>query len=246
MAWKFNTHVKAEIPWRLIPIELPIKQPPRQYVSFQNLEITAVIPLDRVGFTFDPRLVPPDPEILIPPPPEISIPRDPSPQNSISRSLSPEISVSSEPLPVLPDFSSIKVPRDPRRRKKLFSPRLFKPLTIEIPTDILPPVSHINSQQEPLFPLLPNLFSFQEELEIKFPLFPGLLKISTKEGDIPSPYTSPSGVGSLEDGEIRENPSTSGKYWESFDDITEFPACSDQLKETKLEPSQFGLGCRSS
>ena len=79
---------------------------------------------------------------------------------------------------------------------------------------------------------LPTVVSSFQTTSVSFGL-EELLKISTKEGDIPSPYTSPSGVGSLEDGEIRENPSTSGEYWESFDDITEFPACSDQLKETK-------------
>ena len=238
MAWKFNTHVKTEIPWSLIPIELPVKQAPRNYVSFQNLEITAEIPLEKVGFTFDPRLIPPDsPPISVPPAPEISIPREPSPQNSIPRVLSPEISIPTDPLPVLPDFSSIRLPRDPRRRKKLFSPRLFKeivkPLSVDIPIDNLPPVSPFNSQQEPYFPLLPNLFSFQEKLEINFPLFPGLLKISTKEEESPSPYTSPSGVDSLEDGEIRESPVAFGEYLENFDDIIDFPASSDQLLETK-------------
>ena len=104
-------------------------------------------------------------------------------------------------------------------------------MSIEILTDILPPVSPFNSQQEPFFPLLPKLFSFQEKVEINFPLFPGLLKISRKEEE--SPYTSPSGVDSLEDGEIRESPDLSGEYQESFDIKTESPVCFDQLQETK-------------
>ena len=104
-------------------------------------------------------------------------------------------------------------------------------MSIEILTDILPPVSPFNSQQEPFFPLLPKLFSFQEKVEINFPLFPGLLKISRKEEE--SPYTSPSGVDSLEDGEVRESPDSSGEYQESFDIKTESPVCFDQLQETK-------------
>ena len=139
MTWKSDIHVKAEIPWKLTPIELPSKQPPKPYVSFQNLETTAVLPLSKVGFTFDPRLIPPELlHISIPPPPEITI----------SRSPSPEILIPTEQPPVLPDFSLIRTPRDPRRRKKLFSPKHFKevakPLSIEIPVDN--------------FPLLPRLF----------------------------------------------------------------------------------------
>ena len=119
MAWKSNTHVKTEIPWSLIPIELPFKQPPRQYVSFQNLETTATIPLNKVGFTFDPRLIPPDLlHISIPPPPEITIASNPSPKNSNSRDPSSEILVPTEPLPVLPDFSSIR----PKAQEKTFFP----------------------------------------------------------------------------------------------------------------------------
>ena len=79
MAWKSDIHVKPEIPWKLIPIELPSKQPPQPYVSFQNLETTAVIPLSKVGFTFDPRLIPPELlHVSIPSPPEITISRSPS------------------------------------------------------------------------------------------------------------------------------------------------------------------------
>ena len=238
MAWKFNAHVKSEIPWSLIPIELPVKKAPRSYVSFQNLEITAEIPLEKVGFTFDPRLIPlHSPEILIPPAPEISISRDLFPQDSITRVLPPEISVSTDPLPVLPDFSLIRTPRDPRRRRRLFSPRLFKeivkPISVEIPANNLPPVSSFNFQQEPLFPLLPNLFSFQEKFEINFPLLPRLLKICTKDGESPSPYSSPSAVNSLEDGEIRESPVAFGEYLENFNGIIDSPACPDQLLETK-------------
>ena len=179
MSWMSDIHVKPEIPWKLIPIELSPKQPPQSYVSFENLETTVVIPLNKVGFTYDPRLIPPEfLHVSIPSPPKITIPRSPS----------PEVVVPTEQPPSLPDFSLISTPRDPRRRKKLFSPRHFKetikPLSIEIP---------INN-----FPLLPRLFSFEEDIEIKFPLFPGLLKVSNKEEE--SPYTSPLGVGSLEIG----------------------------------------------
>ena len=212
MTHKSEIHVKNEIPWKFTPIELPFKQSPKPYVSFQNLETTAVIPLSKVGFTFDPRLIPPELlHITIPPPPVITIPRSPS----------SETSTQTEQTPVLPDFSLIKTPRDPRRRKKLFSPRHFKdvtqPLSIEIPENKLP--------------LLPRLFSFHEEVEVKFPLFPRLLKICRKEEE--SPYTSPSAIGSLEEGEIRDIPDLFGEYQEFFDFKTESPLCSNQLKETK-------------
>ena len=143
MSWKSKNCIKSEIPWKLIPIQLPLKQPPQPYVSFENLEATALIPLNKVGFTYDPRLIPPEyRHASIPSPPEISIQSSPSPV--------PEPVVPTEQLPPLPDLSLIKIPRDPRRRKKLFSPRHFseitKPLSIEIPLNNLP--------------LFPSLFSF--------------------------------------------------------------------------------------
>ena len=164
MSWKSEIHVKSEIPWKLIPIQLPSKQPPQPYVSFENLEATALIPLNKVGFTYDPRLIPPEyRHASIPSPPEISIQRSPSPV--------PEAVVPTEQLPSLPDLSLIRIPRDPRRRKKLFSPRHFqektKPLSIEIPLNNLP--------------LFPRLFSFEKDIEIKFPLLPGLLKAIAKQ-----------------------------------------------------------------
>ena len=214
MSWKSKNCVKSEIPWKLIPTHLPPKQPPQPYVSFENLEATALIPLNKVGFTYDPRLIPPEyRHASIPSPPEISIQRSPSP--------APEAVVPTEQLPSLPDLSLIRIPRDPRRRKKLFSPRHFqektKPLSIEIPLNNLP--------------LFPRLFSFEKDIEIKFPLLPGLLKVSNKEED--SPYTSPSSVGSLESGEIRDSPAISNEYQELFDVKTESPVCLDQLNETK-------------
>ena len=57
------------------------------------------------------------------------------------------------------------------------------------------------------------------------------MKISRKEEE--SPYTSPSGVDSLEDGEIRESPDLSSEYQESFDIKTESSVCFDELQETK-------------
>ena len=214
MSWKSENCVKSEIPWKLIPIQLPSKQPPQPYVSFENLEATALIPLNKVGFTYDPRLIPPEyRHASIPSPPEISIQRSPSP--------APEAVVPTEQLPSLPDLSLIRIPRDPRRRKKLFSPRHFqektKPLSIEIPLNNLP--------------LFPRLFSFEKDIKIKFPLLPGLLKVSNKEED--SPYTSPFSVGSLESGEIRDSLALSNEYQELFDVKTESPVCLDQLNETK-------------
>ena len=92
-------------------------------------------------------------------------------------------------------------------------------------------------------PLFPRLFSFEEDIEIQFTLLPGLLKVSNKEEE--SPYTSPSAVGSLESGEIRDSPVLeSGKisdssviseeYQELFDVKNESPLCSNQLNETKI------------
>ena len=179
MSWKFKDSIKSEIPWKLIEIELPLKQPPQPYVSFENIDTTTQIPLNKTGFTYDPRLIPPEfRNAAIPPPPEISIQRSPPPAAVPV--------VPSEQLPPLPGLSLIKIPRDPRRRKKPFSPRhyseLTKPLSIEIPLNNLP--------------LFPSLFSYEEDLEIKFPLLPRLLQVSNKEEN--SPYTSPSAVGSLE------------------------------------------------
>ena len=117
--------------------------------------------------------------------------------------------------------------------KKLFLPRHFselkKPLSIEIPLNNLP--------------LFPSLFSYEEDLEIKFPLLPRLLQVSNKEEN--SPYTSPSAVGSLESGEIRDSPVLesrrisdssviSEEYQELFDVKNESPLCSNQLSETKI------------
>ena len=207
MTCKSKIFVKNEIPWKLTPVELPSRHPPKPYVSFQNLETTVLIPLEKVGFTFDPRLIPPELlHITIPAPPEITIPR------------SPEI-LTDQP-PVLPDFSLIKIPRDPRRRKKLFSPRHFqeigRPLSIEIPDNTLP--------------LFPRLFSFHEEIKVELPLLPGLLKISRKEQE--SPYSSPSPI--LEEGEIRDAPDWLGEYEEFLDIKSETPVCFNQLKETKV------------
>ena len=96
-------------------------------------------------------------------------------------------------------------------------------------------------------PLFPSLFSFEEDLEIKFPLLPGLLKeVSNKEEN--STYTSPSAVGSLEssleEGEIRDSPpiesrrisdtsDISEEYQELFEIKSESPLHSEQLSETK-------------
>ena len=100
MTCKSKIFVKNEIPWKLTPVELPSRHSPKPYVSFQNLETTAVIPLEKVGFTFDPRLIPPELlHISIPPPPEITIPGSPE--------------ILTEQPSVLPDFSLIKTPRDP-------------------------------------------------------------------------------------------------------------------------------------
>ena len=231
MSWKFKDSIKSEIPWKLVEIELPLKQPLQPYVSFENLGTTTPIPLDKIGFTYDPRLIPPEfRNAAIPPPPEISIQRTPP------RAAAPV--VSTEQPPPLPDLSLIKIPRDPRRRKKLFSPKhlgeITKPLSIEIPLNNLP--------------LFPSLFSFEEDLEIKFPLLPGLLReVSSKEEN--STYTSPSAVGSLEspleEGEIRDSPAIgsrrisdtsdiSEEYQELFDIKSESPPCPDQLSETKI------------
>ena len=217
MSWKFKDSIKSEIPWKLIEIELPLKQPPQPYVSFENIDTTAEIPLNKTGFTYDPRLIPPEfRNAAIPPPPDISIQRSPP--------------AAEQPSP-LPDLSLIKIPRDPRRRKKLFSPRhysdLTKPLSIEIPLRNLP--------------LFPSLFSFQEDLEIKFPLLPGLLReASNKDED--STYTSPSSLeSSLEDGEIRDNPPVEHRGISDASDISEeyfeikseSPIHCEQLSETK-------------
>ena len=219
MSWKFKDSIKSEIPWKLIEIELPLKQPPQPYVSFENLDTTTPIPLNKTGFTYDPRLIPPEfRNAAIPPPPEISIQR------------SPPSAAAEQPSP-LPDLSLVKIPRDPRRRKKLFSPRhyseLTKPLSIEIPLNNLP--------------LFPSLFSFQEDLEIKFPLLPGLLReASNKDED--STYTSPSSLeSSLEDGEIRDNPPIENRGISDASDISEeyfeikseSPIHCEQLSETK-------------
>ena len=227
MSWKSKDCIKSEIPWKLVEIELPSKQVPQPYVSFENLATTALIPLNKVGYTYDPRLIPPEfRHVTIPPPPEISIQRTPP------RAAAPV--VSTEQPPPLPDLSFIKIPRDPRRRKKLFSPKhlgeITKPLSIEIPLNNLP--------------LFPSLFSFEEDLEIKFPLLPGLLReVSNKEED--STYTSPSAVGSLEssleEGEIRDSPpienrgisDTSDISEEYFEIKNESPIHCEQLSETK-------------
>ena len=217
MSWKFKDSIKSEIPWKLIEIELPLKQPPQPYVSFENIDTTTEIPLIKTGFTYDPRLIPPEfRNAAIPPPPEISIQRSPP--------------AAEQPSP-LPGLSLVKIPRDPRRRKKLFSPRhysdLTKPLSIEIPLRNLP--------------LFPSLFSFQEDLEIKFPLLPGLLReASNKDED--STYTSPSSFeSSLEEGEIRDNTPIENRGISDASDISEeyfeikseSPLHSEQLSETK-------------
>ena len=217
MSWKFKDSIKSEIPWKLIEIELPLKQPPQPYVSFENIDTTTQIPLNKTGFTYDPRLIPPEfRNAAIPPPPEISIQRSPP--------------AAEQPSP-LPGLSLVKIPRDPRRRKKLFSPRhysdLTKPLSIEIPLRNLP--------------LFPSLFSFQEDLEIKFPLLPGLLReASNKDED--STYTSPSSLeSSLEEGEIRDSPPIENRGISDASDISEeyfeikseSPIHCEQLSETK-------------
>ena len=97
MSWKSKDCIKSEIPWKLVEIELPLKQPPQPYVSFENLETTALIPLNKVGFTYDPRLIPPEyRHASIPSPPEISIQRSPSPVA--------EPVVPTEQFPPLPDL----------------------------------------------------------------------------------------------------------------------------------------------
>ena len=121
--------------------------------------------------------------------------------------------------------------------KNFFLPRHFsetkKPLSIEIPLNNLP--------------LFPSLFSYEEDLEIKFPLLPGLLKeVSNKEEN--STYTSPSAVGSLEssleEGEIRDSPpiesrrisdtsDISEEYQELFEIKSESPLHSEQLRNQK-------------
>ena len=219
MSWKSKDSIKSEIPWKLVEIELPLKQPLQPYVSFENLDTTTPIPLNKTGFTYDPRLIPPEfRNAAIPPPPEISIQRSP-------------LSAAAEQPSPLPGLSLVKIPRDPRRRKKLFSPRhysdLTKPLSIEIPLRNLP--------------LFPSLFSFQEDLEIKFPLLPGLLReASNKDED--STYTSPSSLeSSLEDGEIRDNPPIENRGISDASDISEeyfeikseSPIHCEQLSETK-------------
>ena len=107
-------HVKTETAWRLIPIDLPIRQPPRRSLGFQNLGACQVnIPLTKIDFVIDPRLIPRDLlHLSIPKPPEITIPFSP------------------EPLPVVPNYLSGKVPRDPRLRKK----EVTEPLCVQIPT----------------------------------------------------------------------------------------------------------------
>ena len=141
-------HVKSEKPWRLIPVDLPVRQPPRRSPGLQNLGGCQVdIPLIKSELVIDPRIK----NLLhlsISKPPEISIPL-----------FSPGWE---EPPPVVPNLE--KVPRDPRLRKK----EVTGSLSVQIPTQnpTFPLLPNLSSSQDDL----PITSSH------KSPLFPGLLK----------------------------------------------------------------------
>lgn len=154
-------HVKTETAWRLIPIDLPIRQPPRQSLGLQNLGSCQVnIPLTKIDFVIDPRIIPRDLfHLSIPKPPEITFPFSP------------------KPIHVVPSYSG-KVPRNPRFRRK----EVTEPLSVQIPTQepSFPLLPNLSSSQDDL----PILSSHN------FPLFPGLLKSKEEQLSSPESTNS--------------------------------------------------------